>query len=346
MQTMLLTVHDIRQIVAAMGIQTLMREMINALENAFRCYDPLTTQVPARAGFSYDQPFTGLLEWMPVLVHGQTVTVKMVGYHPHNPDQHELPTILSSIGTYDVRTGQLLALMDGTFLTALRTGAASGLAASYLAHPDSRVMGIVGAGAQAVTQLHAVAELFAIQKVCIYDVDKSATASFMNRTRFLGIPVQVMADDQLDELVRSADILCTATSTAIGSPPVFADTVTKPWLHINAIGSDFPGKTELPLTLVERAIVHPDFTEQALKEGESQRLVVDALGPPLYEVVQAPDKYAAERERLTIFDSTGWALEDAVAAELLLSHARRLQLGQTLHIQHTSTDPLNPYDFS
>jgi ornithine cyclodeaminase/alanine dehydrogenase-like protein (mu-crystallin family) len=113
---------------------------------------------------------------------------------------------------------------------------------------------IIGAGAQAVTQLHTVAELFDIRKVCIYDVDKSATASFVNRTRFLNIPIQVMSDDHLDELVGTADILCTATSTAVESPPVFTDTPTKPWLHINVIGSDFPGKTELPLPLVKRAV--------------------------------------------------------------------------------------------
>lgn len=346
MHTTLVTMHDIRHIVKSVGTDALMRQMIHALEVAFRCYDPATTQVPSRSGFSYDEPHVGLLEWMPVLTHGQTATIKMVGYHPHNPEQHELPTILSSVGTYDVRTGQLTAVMDGTFLTALRTGAASGLAAAYLAHPDSQTMGIIGAGAQAITQLHAVATACNLRQVYVYDTDSAAAISFARRAEFLNLPIQVVRQDQIERLVAESDVLCTATSTAVGSPPVFDDTAVKPWLHINAIGSDFPGKTELPEALVRRALVCPDFLEQALVEGECQRLDEDSIGPTLHEIVKSPERYTDYRDALTVFDSTGWALEDSVAAELLLNHARRLGLGQKVHIQHTPVDPLNPYDFA
>lgn len=346
MHTTLLTVDDIRQLVRLVGIQTLMRSLIAALQEAFIAYDEQITVIPPRSGFSYEEPYSGLIEWMPALRRGGSVTLKMVGYHPHNPHQHELPTIVSSIGVYDVSTGLLRGMMDGTFLTALRTGAVSAIASRYLARSSSQVVGIVGAGAQAVTQLHALSTVFEVRQVNVYDLDPSVSESFLRRIAFLDIPVTVFGEAQLPNLVATADILCTATSTPVGSPPVIPDVGTNEWLHINAIGSDFPGKTEIPYRLLRRAFVVPDFPEQALREGECQQLAPDAIGPALHIVMKNADAYADMRDQLTVFDSTGWALADAVAARFLLDLAHEHGVGREVNIQHVPVDPHNPYDFS
>jgi L-lysine cyclodeaminase len=342
LNTILLTIADIRHVIREVGLDSLMRQMIDALEAAFREYSPATVVTPTRAGFHYEQPYPGLLEWMPSLTQGETATIKVVGYHPHNPTHHEIPTILSSIGVYDVRTGLLSGLLDGTFLTALRTGAASAIASRCFALPDSRTVGVIGLGAQAVTQLHALATVFPIERVLASDIDRDASGSFARRTAFLDLPVEIVSPERA---AAEADILCTTTSVPVGCGPVFEDVETKPWLHINAVGSDFPGKTEVPYSLLTRAYVCPDFHEQARLEGESQRLTTNQIGVALYEVVQNPDSFTKYQRSLTIFDSTGWAIEDAVAAQLMLDHAQRLGVGSAISLQHLPTDPLNPYEF-
>jgi ornithine cyclodeaminase/alanine dehydrogenase-like protein (mu-crystallin family) len=121
------------------------------------------------------------------------------------------------------------------------------------------------------------------------------------------------------------------------------DVVHQPHLHINAVGSDFPGKTELPLSMLRRAMVVPDDTEQCLREGESQRLGADEVGPDLAQLVKAAGAFESARGRLTVFDSTGWSLEDLVAAELMIDHANRLGVGLRTNLQSLPDDPYSPY---
>jgi ornithine cyclodeaminase/alanine dehydrogenase-like protein (mu-crystallin family) len=291
-----------------------MDSMIGDFEGTLRSLDPREIQTPPRDGFSYRHPTTGLLEWMPTLNHGHSVTVKTVGYHPENPRSQGLPTILSTVASYDTRNGHLLALADATFLTALRTGAATAVATKHLASAKSRALGVIGSGAQAVSQLHAISRVQELDTVV-----------------------------EPAEILREADILVTATSVEVGHGPVFPDGEHRPWLHINGVGSDFPGKTEIPVSVLQRAIVVPDFLEQARKEGESQQLRPDEVGPGLMELVKDPARHADAREKLTVFDSTGWALEDHVALELLIRHARELGLGTELNIESISPDPHDPY---
>lgn len=345
MKTTLLTVKDIEQIVQAVGINNLMSMLINALEEGFRTYDPGCIHVPTRSGFTYDVPHTGLLEWMPIMDRGRTATIKVVGYHPSNLIHHELPTIISSISIYDLSTGHLTGIMDGTFTTALRTGAASGLASRYLAAPNAETVGLIGAGAQAVTQLHALSTILNIKRAIVYDLEPMISRTFADRIAFTGIQVEVVERARLADLVAQSDILVTATSNDIGSGPVFDDGKTHPWLHINAVGSDFPGKTEVPVSLLKRAFVTPDFPEQALKEGECQQLASDSIGPALYEIIRNPAAYDRYKQELTVFDSTGWAVEDAIVADLMFDFAREYGLGTEIELENLSSDPLNPYAF-
>ena len=195
--------------------------------------------------------------------------------------------------------------------------------------------------AQAITQLHALSRVFDVKKVLFYDVDASTRASFRNRCSFLGNEVKFI-DAMLEETVSEVDLLCVATSIDIGGGPVFEDIATLPHLHINAVGSDFPGKTELPRELVARSFVSPDCRAQAIKEGECQQIDPNLIGGELHELLRSgPD--AKLQNALTIFDSTGWSLEDYTVTQVILELADQLGIGQKLDSEDATSDPKNPY---
>jgi ornithine cyclodeaminase len=345
MNTIALDSEDVRSIVHRMGLHRIMDDLIASLERSFKTHDSKNTVSPARSGFFYDLPYFGMLEWMPVMQVGRHATIKIVGYHPHNAVMYQLPTILSTVSLYDTTTGHLMGLADATFITALRTGAASAIASKYMARVDSRIAGLIGAGAQAVTQLHALTRIFNLDAAFIFDADPSVCNSFRQRTAFLEVEIIPLARRDLHTLVREADILCTCTTVAPGAGPVFDDAGSKPWLHVNAVGADFPGKFEVPDALLRRSFVCPDFPAQALVEGECQRLDVSMIGPSLVEVVKHPLCFEHVRHQPSVFDSTGWALEDHVALELMLGYAQALGIGRRLRLESASQDPHDPYGF-
>ena len=345
MKTIILTIDDIRHIAQKVSLNTLMDDLIARLTQTFAEYKSDMYVCPPRAGFTYDEPHTGLVEWMPIMASGLQATIKVVSYHPENPHTHQLPTILATTSAYDTSSGHLIGLTDSTFLTALRTGAVSAIASRILAQPTAGTVGLIGAGAQAITQLHALTRVFDLEQAVVYDIDPHASHSFAERAGFLGVPIEVITQPQLDKLVQSADILCTATSNEVGVGPVFNDVESKPWLHVNAVGSDFPGKTEVPLSLLKRSVVCPDFPEQAMKEGECQQLTPSQVGPSLVELVKRPLAFQHLSDTITVFDSTGWALEDQVAMQMMLDYATDLKIGHFLQVESISADPKDPYLF-
>ncbi len=341
--TMIIGRDDLATIVTSVGLDALMDEMIDRLEAAIRSFDETKTHVRTRDGFHYLEPEVGLLEWMPVMQTGEATTIKVVGYHPANPTIRDLPTILSTISVYDTQTGHLSGLADGTFLTALRTGAASAVASKVLARPSSRILGLVGCGAQSITQMHALVRVFPIDQVYLTDANPHNVETFPSRAREVLPPDVEVRQVPLELLMQMSDIVCTSTSVGIDEGPLFDDLPTRPWLHINAVGSDFPGKVELPTSLLRRSLVCPDVREQAVKEGECQVLAAEEIGPSLAHIVAHPDAYESWRENLTVFDSTGWALGDQVAMQLLLGHAARIGVGTQFALEDIGDDPLNPY---
>jgi len=345
MKTLLLTRDDIQELARKVGLPTLMDTMIADLRSAFAAYDPARSIVRQREGFHYTTPTTGLLEWMPTMAVGGEITIKLVGYHPENPGTQGLPTILSTLSAFDTASGHLIAVMDGTFSTALRTGAASAVASEVLARPESKTITLIGCGAAAVSQLHALSRVFSFESVQVYDIDPAAQQSFAQRVDFLGLAITELDVHSLPEAIAASDILCTATSVGVGEGPVFRDVETRPWLHVNAVGSDYIGKVELPRALVERSTVCPDSVEQCLLEGECQHVPRESMGPALSDLVKERARYTTLRERSTVFDSTGWALEDQVAMNMLVAFARDLNLGRMVEFECTSQDNRDPYGF-
>lgn len=346
METLIVNGSHISALLERIGVDRLMEAMVEELSAACHSFDSRVHQVRRRDGFHYHVPQLGLLEWMPCMHVGQQVSVKMVAYHPANPAQYQVPTILSTVHLYDPRTGHLTGLIDGTYLTALRTGAASTVASRVLANPASGTIGIIGCGAQAITQLHGLALNFDVSQVLIQDIDPAAEESFARRTESFLQPSVRVRRAPVDLIVQTADILVTATSQSPGEPPLFGDLETRPWLHVNAVGSDFAGKVELPLSLLSRGLVCPDDREQALQEGECQRLTPDQVGPELWELVQQERSYQAHRESLTVFDSTGWALEDQVAGNLLMAMAREQGFCDSIQLERITRDPRDPYELT
>lgn len=345
MKTLLLAREDIVTIARHVGLSTLMDRMVDDLYRAFEDYDPEETVVLPRDGFHYDKPDVGLLEWMPTMAMGREITIKLVGYHPCNPLHQDYPTILSTLCAFDTANGHLMAVMDGTFATALRTGAASAVASRVLARPDSRVITMIGGGAAAVSQLHALSRDFDFESVRIFDTDSEAQDSFADRVGFLGLEITGLDAAGLPEAISTSDILITATSVGVGDGPVFKDVETRPWLHVNAVGSDYIGKIELPRGLIERSTVCPDSVEQCLLEGECQHVPREKMGPTLAELVQQRGTWERLQARNTVFDSTGWALEDQVAMNAFMGIAKELKLGRYVQIESTSDDMRDPYSF-
>ena len=335
---------DVNKILSSIGVDVFMDDLIARLTKALHTFNSEHTVIPARSGFHYTFPFTGLVEWMPLHARGEEITIKLVGYHPGNPELFDTPTILSSVYKFDTRTGHLMAVMDGVLSTALRTGAISAVATKIMARPDSKVLGIIGCGAQAVTQIHAISRVLDIDTVLYYDIDDAAGDSLAERIKPLGLNLK-LESKSIPEIVKESDVLCTATSIDIGQGPLFESLETKPHLHINAVGSDFPGKIEIPLKLLRESVVIPDFKDQAVVEGECQQLTAAEIGPDLSAIARQEDKYDYIQNRVSVFDSTGWALEDHVVMDLIIESAQKLKLGKHLEVEYFPEDNKNPYEF-
>lgn len=343
MKTLILGADDVAQLLQVVGPDRLMDMMLERLRARLVEHDPNTVEVRARDGFRYDKPALGLIEWMPTHESGGPVVVKMVGYHPTNPVQRSLPSVIATVSMWDTETGHLVALADATLLTALRTGAASGIATDLMATPGPITVGIVGLGAQAVTQLHAISRVRTIERVIGLDTDTDVATSFPRRVAFLGLDIEVVSPDRAAGIAGEVDVLCTCTSVDLGAGPVVGAAETRRWLHVNAVGADFPGKLELPKALVDRALVVPDIVEQCLVEGECQQVSPGRVGPSLQRVAVGEADQLGLRETVTVFDSTGWAVEDDVALRLAVELAHAHDLGSDLQLEHLPPDPHDPY---
>ncbi len=347
--TICLSVDDLSTVIGQVGIDPFLDELIESLRSAMENLDRSVVKEQNRSGFNYHSPSVGLSEWMPAMTVGDVVSVKTVGYHPANPTAHNLPSVLATITLYDTTTGRLLAICEGTLLTALRTGAASAVMTDATVRPGPITLGVVGCGAQAVTQIHAISRVRDIERLVVADTDGANARSLVDRLPATvtqgedGVVPEVLDMIDFCDVIETLDVLCTCTSVEIDKGPVVDLANVRPGLHINAVGSDFPGKIELPLDYLESAVVIPDVVEQCLAEGECQQLSPDQLGPDMVTVLTDPAHRELVNQR-TVFDSTGWSYEDQIAAKLFLKHATRLGVGTPVRLQDNPDDPYDPYE--
>ena len=342
MSTRVIGAADVAEMLDIVGRDAFMDLMIEALRQRFENFDSGEVEARERDGFRYAKPDLGLLEWMPTHEVSGPVVIKMVGYHPTNPVQRGLPSVIATSSMWDTTSGHLIALGDATLLTSVRTGAASAVATDLLACDGPVTLGVVGLGAQAVTQVHAVSRVRSIERVVGMDTNDEVAATFAQRIAFLGIDVEIAGMDRARTIASEVDVLTTCTSVDIGAGPVIGECSPRPWLHVNAVGADFPGKVEIPPSLLGNALVVPDTRSQCILEGECQQIDAATIGSELWQIVQDATGIA-DRSRVTVFDSTGWAVEDDAALRLTYRLALDYNLGTDIVLESISSDPYDPY---
>ena len=262
----------------------------------------------------------------------ETAGVKVVNVHPANREKG-LPTVMATIVLNDPKTGAPLAIMDGTYITILRTGAAGAVAAKYLARKNSEKAAIIGAGVQGRIQLEAFTKVLDVKEARVYDIRYEAAETYAKEmSRKLGVDVKPVKT--VKEAVENADVI--ATCTPARGPIVPVEVISK-GVHINAIGADAPGKQELDPEILKKAdkIVVDDM-EQATHSGEvnvplSKGIITRSdIYAELGEIVAGVKKGREKDEEITIFDSTGLAIQDVATANLVYRKALEKGVGKEL----------------
>ncbi|WP_321423066.1 alanine dehydrogenase [uncultured Methanobacterium sp.] len=317
--TLLLKQSEIKELIS-------MKEVVESVETAFKAYAERDVQMPAKEYLFFHE---GDLRIMPCYVRSsEEAGVKCVNVHPKNPLEHKLPTVMAVIELVDPATGFPLAVMDGTLITDLRTGAAAGVATKYLARPDSETLGIIGAGKQACTQLMALNEVMDITKAKVFCRTCSTRTNFAKTASKL-YDFDVEAVETAQEAVKNVDVVVTTTPSR--KPLISADWIS-PGTHINAMGADAPSKQELETRLLLKSRIVIDSWDQASHSGEinvpvSQGVIKQKdIHAKLGDVIIGKET-GREGDEITIFDSTGLAVQDVVTAGLIYRRARKKGFG-------------------
>jgi ornithine cyclodeaminase len=252
--------------------------------------------------------------------------VKAGSYNPANIS-HGRPAHTSTTMLFDDATGALVGIVEANYLNSIRTAAADGVATDLLARPDARVLGVIGLGPQAETEMLAVCAVRPITRILAASRNPSSDARFAANVAILtGVRVEMRS---AEEVVRNADILVTVTPA---TRPVIEAEWVRPGTHISAMGADNVGKQELPVALVARASLVVDWAGQAARIGEAQHIVAESLttveeleSRSLGRLLARKEAGRRDPEEITIFDSSGLAIQDiaAAAAALSIVQARR-----------------------
>lgn len=309
-----------------------MPEALKTVEQAFQLYGQNLVQMPAKIYLHLGQ-YAGDFRAMPAYLGKiNACGIKWVSVYPGNKDAG-LPAVMATIILSDSHTGYPFAIMDGTYITSLRTGAAGGIAAKYLARKDAAVVGLVGCGAQARSQVLALNELFQIKQVFVWGKRRDEADRFKKTLKPSGLNIDIK--EGIRECVRDADIVVTTTPAR---RPLVNTGWIKPGTHINAIGADAPGKEELDPHLLKQAKIIVDDWEQARHSGEINVALAKGfirrkdIHATLGEVICGKKPGRANSQEITIFDSTGLAIQDVAIADLAYKKAIQRKIGKWINI--------------
>lgn len=254
----------------------------------------------------------GVIELMPIS-DARSYAFKFVNGHPGNPHSGKQTVVAFGV-LADVATGYPLLISEMTVLTALRTAATSALAASVLARPDSRSMALIGTGAQAEFQALAFKAVLGLGEIRLFDVDPRAMEKA--RANLAGLGLRLVCAGSVAEAVAGADIVTTATADKARATILTPDLI-EPGQHLNAIGGDCPGKTELHAAILQRARTVVEYEPQTRIEGEIQQMSADYPVTELWRVLRGDAPGRVGDAEITLFDSVGFALEDFSALRCL-----------------------------
>ncbi len=273
----------------------------------------------------------GVIELMPI-ADDKTFTFKYVNGHPKNTARG-LPTVMAFGVLADVATGMPLLISELTLTTAIRTAATSAVAARALARANSRTMALIGNGAQSEFQALAFHHLLGIDEIRLFDTDPSATAKLMQNLRSAvnASDLKLIVCASVHEAVRGADIVTTVTADKTNAAILSADMI-EPGMHLNAVGGDCPGKTEIPPEVMQLANVFVEFEPQTRIEGDLQHMPADFAVTELWQVLSGKLQGRKLDSEVTMFDSVGFALEDFSALRFLRDCALERQRGERIEL--------------
>ena len=329
--TQFIGVEDMRRLVRSTGTKAFLTQLAGYIRHDFSRWTEF--EKSARVA-SHSRE--GVIELMPTS-DGQLYSFKYVNGHPNNPRTGKL-TVTAFGVLADVASGYPLLISEMTLLTALRTAATSAFAASVLARPQSRVMALVGAGAQSEFQALAFQALIGIEEIRVYDPDVLAVDKFMANAEGFGMKLVRCAD--VAKAVAGADIVTVCTAVK-GRQAVIETAMLTPGMHINAIGGDCPGKTELHRDILDMGKYFTEFTPQTRVEGEIQQAAPDYPVAEMWEVLTGVKDGRTSDADVTVFDSVGFAIEDFSALRLVhdLTAGKRRMLDLVPELD----DPKNLY---
>ena len=335
--TTLLTTTDIARIVAVHGLPAVLSRMVDYLEADYRRWQAFE-KTPRLASHSP----VGVIELMPIC-DDREYSFKYVNGHPGNPAKG-LSTVVAFGVLADVASGYPAVISELTLTTAIRTAATSVMAARLLARADSKVMALIGNGAQSEFQANAFHHLMGIEEVRLFDVDPAATDKLAANLALSAPALRVLRCADAAEAVKGTDIVTTVTADKTNATILTADMI-EPGMHLNAVGGDCPGKTELEAAVLERANVFVEFEPQSRIEGELQQMPEGFQVCELWRVLAGEAAGRGDAAEVTLFDSVGFALEDYASLRLMRDYARELGMGRDAGLIPDMADPKNLFGY-
>jgi len=331
LETFFLSPTRAAELVRRTGVVETMRGMALALEEDFGRWQ----EFEKSARTANHSPH-GVIELMPVSDHRE-YAFKYVNGHPINT-RSGLPTVMAFGALASVDTGMPEFISELTLTTALRTAATSAMVARRLARPDSRTMALIGNGAQSEFQALAFHGLLGIRQLRLYDVDPAATRKLAANLAPYGL--DVVCCDSTDDALRGADIVTTVTADKAYAT-ILAGHQVMPGMHINAVGGDCPGKTELAAEVLRRGRVFVEYEPQTRIEGDLQQMPADFEVTEFWRVLRGEAPGRTGDAQITVFDSVGFALEDYSALRYMRALATAAGMLERLELIPELADPKN-----
>jgi ornithine cyclodeaminase len=325
------SVDHMMKLVLAIGVERFLLELAETIEADFRRWESFD-KTPRVASHSRE----GVIELMPTS-DGEVYGFKYVNGHPKNTREGR-QTVTAFGVLADVGTGYPVLLTEMTILTALRTAATSAVAAKYLAPKNARTMAIIGNGAQAEFQAVAFKALLGVDHLRLYDIDRSASAKCVRNLAGMGFDITVC--NTIEEAMEGAEIVTTVTADKQNAT-ILTDNMVGSGLHINAVGGDCPGKTELHADILKRSDIFVEYPPQTRIEGEIQQLTPDHPVTELWRVITGQETGRASERQITLFDSVGFAIEDFSALRYVKRQIEQTGLYEELDLL---ADPDEPRD--
>ncbi len=325
------SVDNMMRLIHSIGIEAMLRDLAAYVEQDFRRWE-LFDKTPRVASHSD----VGVIELMPTS-DGEAYGFKYVNGHPKNTSEG-LQTVTAFGLLADVYTGYPVLLTEMTILTALRTAATSAMAAKYLAPKGATTMAMIGNGAQSEFQSIAMKAICGLTTVRLYDKDPAATAKCAANLATSGLTV--IACKSPEEAIEGAQILTTCTADKQNAT-ILTDNMVGAGVHINAIGGDCPGKTELASGILSRSDVFVEYPPQTRIEGEIQQMPEDFPTTELWQVITGTKQGRTDPRQITLFDSVGFAIEDFSALRYIRDHIKETDFYLELDML---ADPDNPRD--